>query len=274
MEMDKTKILKEQISTSIRSEIIPNLDLDDENIFYLLDGTTASVNVGSQEVDIYKDSLSPLCGDFFVWRIDTYEKTEATKTVTHRTVEKTLQLGPNNWLRGQKRIYRKGVPLSITGELVDENEAFYWGIIYEYDEIALMLDKQNQTVQDGFVLTPTGGSLLAQEITSSVTDTPEPYEKTEKTDLFNMHLKLYLKKYKKLQAKGLIEIDENPDNGLAYDCKLTDAGLAILDEVASLESDWKDVVGITDSDNEVLKKLALDSFEISYKHKKKLGFIF
>ena len=100
------------------------------------------------------------------------------------------------------------------------------------------------------------------------------YSKSEKTDLFNMHLKLYLKKYKKLQAKGLIEIDENPENGLAYDCKLTDDGAAILDEIASLEKDWQNVVGITDDENEVLKKLALDSFEISYKHKKKLGFIF
>ena len=100
------------------------------------------------------------------------------------------------------------------------------------------------------------------------------YEKSEKTDLFNLHLKLYLKKYKKLQAKGLIEIDENPDNGLAYDCRLTEDGLAILDEIASLESDWQKIVGITDGDKEVLRKLALDSFEISYNHKKKLGFIF
>ena len=100
------------------------------------------------------------------------------------------------------------------------------------------------------------------------------YEKSQKTDLFNMHLELYLKKYKKLEAKGLIEIDENPDNGLAYDCRLTDDGLAVLDEISSLENDWLDIVGATDEDREVLVKLALDSFEIPYKHKKKLGFIF
>ena len=94
------------------------------------------------------------------------------------------------------------------------------------------------------------------------------FEKSEKTDLFNLHLELYLKKYKKLEAKGLIEIDENPENGLAYDCRLTDEGLAVL------ELDWQNIVGITDEDCEVLKKIALNSFEISYKHKKKLGFIF
>ena len=100
------------------------------------------------------------------------------------------------------------------------------------------------------------------------------YEKAEKDDLFNMHLGLYLKKYEKLAKIGLIEIDKNPDNGLAYDCTLTEKGLEVLDEIDSLEREWESVVNINDDDWEVLKKLALDSFEISYKHKKKKGFIF
>lgn len=100
------------------------------------------------------------------------------------------------------------------------------------------------------------------------------YEKAEKDDMFNMHLGLYLNKYKKLEKNGLIEIDLNPDNGLAYDCTLTPKGVEILDEIARLESEWEEIVGITDEDREVLKKLALDSFEISYQHKKKKGFIF
>ena len=53
------------------------------------------------------------------------------------------------------------------------------------------------------------------------------YEKAEKDDLFNMHLGLYLKKYEKLAKIGLIEIDKNPDNGLAYDCTLTEKGLEV-----------------------------------------------
>ena len=100
------------------------------------------------------------------------------------------------------------------------------------------------------------------------------YEKAEKDDLFNMHLGLYLKKYEKLAKIGLIEIDKNPDNGLAYDCTLTEKGLEVLDEIDSLEHEWESVVNINDDDLKVLKKLALDSFEISYKHKKKKGFIF
>lgn len=100
------------------------------------------------------------------------------------------------------------------------------------------------------------------------------YEKAEKDDLFNMHLGLYLKKYEKLAKIGLIEIDKNPDNGLVYDCTLTEKGLEVLDEIDSLEREWESVVNINDDDLKVLKKLALDSFEISYKHKKKKGFIF
>ncbi|WP_458402590.1 hypothetical protein [Methanobrevibacter sp.] len=100
------------------------------------------------------------------------------------------------------------------------------------------------------------------------------YEKAEKTDLFKLHLDLYLKKYQKLEKKGLIQIDMEPENGLPYDCSLTDKGQEILTEICYLEHDWAETVGITDSDAEVLKRLALDSFEISYKHKKKQGFIF
>ena len=100
------------------------------------------------------------------------------------------------------------------------------------------------------------------------------FEKAEKDDLFNLHLGLYLKKYKKLEKSGLIEIDLNPDNGLAYDCMLTDKGVEILEEIRTLESEWEKIVEITDDDREVLKKLALDSFEISYNHKKKRDFIF
>lgn len=100
------------------------------------------------------------------------------------------------------------------------------------------------------------------------------YEKAEKTDLFKLHLDLYLKKYQKLEKKGLIQIDMEPENGLPYDCSLTDKGQEVLTEICYLEHDWAETVGITDGDAEVLKRLALDSFEISYKHKKKQGFIF
>ena len=100
------------------------------------------------------------------------------------------------------------------------------------------------------------------------------FEKAKKDDLFNMHLGLYLKKYQKLEKLGLIEIDLHPNNGLEYDCHLTEKGLEVLDEISSLESEWESVVGIGDEDMDVLKRMALDSFEISYKHKKNREFIF
>ena len=100
------------------------------------------------------------------------------------------------------------------------------------------------------------------------------FEKADKDDLFILHLDLFLKKYGKLAKKGLIEIDNSPENGLAYDCQLTDEGSAVLDEIASLESEWEGVVGIGENDLEVLRNIALNSFEISYKHKKKQQFVF
>lgn len=100
------------------------------------------------------------------------------------------------------------------------------------------------------------------------------FEKAKKDDLFNLHLGLYLKKYEKLAKIGLIEVDKQPNNGLEYDCTLTPKGIEILDEIINLEHKWEDIVGISDSDREVLKTLALNSFEISYNHKKKQGFIF
>ena len=100
------------------------------------------------------------------------------------------------------------------------------------------------------------------------------FEKAKKDDLFNLHLGWYLKKYQKLEKYGLIEIDLNPENGLEYDCSLTSNGIEILEEISNLESEWEEVVGISLNDCNVLSEIALNSFEISYKHKKKQGFIF
>ena len=100
------------------------------------------------------------------------------------------------------------------------------------------------------------------------------YEEAEKDDLFNLHLNLYLNRYEKLEKKGLIEIDENPENGLPYDCCLTDKGKEILEEIDKLEMEWEKVVHIDENDLEVLRRIAIDSFRISYTHKKNQNFIF
>ena len=83
-----------------------------------------------------------------------------------------------------------------------------------------------------------------------------------------------MKKYEKLAKLGLVDVDKQPNNGREYDCTLTSEGIKILDEISDLERKWEDIVGISDSDAEVLKEIALNSFEISYRHKKKKGFIF
>ena len=100
------------------------------------------------------------------------------------------------------------------------------------------------------------------------------FEKAKKDDLFNLHLGLYLKKYEKLAKLGLVEVDKQPNNGLEYDCTLTSKGNEVLEEILNLESEWEGIVGISGSDAEVLKEIALNSVEISYRHKKKKGFIF
>ena len=100
------------------------------------------------------------------------------------------------------------------------------------------------------------------------------YEEAEKDDLFDLHLDLYLNRYEKLAKKGLIEIDENPENGRPYDCYLTDKGKEILEEIDKLEMEWEKVVHIDENDLEVLRRMAVDSFGISYKHKKNQNFIF
>ena len=79
---------------------------------------------------------------------------------------------------------------------------------------------------------------------------------------------------KSLQKKGLIEIDENPENGLPYDCLLTEKGIETLEKIDALESEWEKIVHIEDGDLEVLRRIAIDSFGISYKHKKNQNFIF
>ena len=80
---------------------------------------------------------------------------------------------------------------------------------------------------------------------------------------FKLHSKLYLKRYEKLARKNLVEIVEVDD--LPYDVVLTDYGSEILSEIRALEKDWTE---IADCDIDELRKVALNTFEISYKFKK------
>ena len=80
---------------------------------------------------------------------------------------------------------------------------------------------------------------------------------------FDLHSKLYLKRYKKLERLELVEILDVDD--LPYDVVLTDKGSEIMDEIKSLEKEWAEKV---DCDVDALRQMTLNSFEYSYKFKK------
>ncbi|MCR5026602.1 MAG: hypothetical protein K6A34_04080 [Methanobrevibacter sp.] len=95
------------------------------------------------------------------------------------------------------------------------------------------------------------------------------YAKINDDKHFELHSKLYLKKYKKLERLELVEILDADD--LPYDVVLTDKGLKIIDEIESLEKEWAEKVGC---DIDVLREMALNSFEYSYRFKKKQKYQF
>ncbi|MBE6487851.1 MAG: hypothetical protein E7Z86_03990 [Methanosphaera stadtmanae] len=89
---------------------------------------------------------------------------------------------------------------------------------------------------------------------------------------FELHQQLFLKRYKKLERKGIIEVIDKPDNGLAYDFIITDKGLKLIDEMKKLESDWEEIVTEDIEDKEellnLLKKISIPALKINYIHKK------
>ncbi len=90
------------------------------------------------------------------------------------------------------------------------------------------------------------------------------YDKISDDDKhFKLHSKLFSKSYKKLAKKDLVEILDADD--LPYDVVLTEYGRQILSEIKKLEDEW---VEITDCNLEELRKMALNTFEITYKFKK------
>lgn len=80
---------------------------------------------------------------------------------------------------------------------------------------------------------------------------------------FKLHSKLFLKSYEKLARKNLVEILDVDD--LPYDVVLTEYGGEILSEIKKLENEWAD---IADCNLDELRKVALNTFEITYKFKK------
>jgi hypothetical protein len=103
-------------------------------------------------------------------------------------------------------------------------------------------------------------------------------ENPEQMDnLFELHKKLFIKKYQKLENKGLVEVDTECDD-LPYDVKLTQKGIDLLAEIKYLESQWQEIVlnDVEDCDKllEILKQVTHNALPINYNHKKQQKFVF
>lgn len=103
-------------------------------------------------------------------------------------------------------------------------------------------------------------------------ETPEQMD-----NLFELHKNLFIKKYQKLENKGLVEVDTECEE-LPYDVKLTQKGIDLLDEIKDLESQWQDIVlkDVEDCDKllETLKQVTQNALPINYNHKKQQKFVF
>lgn len=90
--------------------------------------------------------------------------------------------------------------------------------------------------------------------------------------LYELHQQLYLKRYKKLEKKGIIEVIEEPDNGLPYDFVITDKGHELIKEIKEKELAWEEEISVDLEDKEellkLLKQIAIPAMQISYLLKK------
>ena len=103
-------------------------------------------------------------------------------------------------------------------------------------------------------------------------------EKPEEMDaLFELHKKLFIKKYEKLQNKGLVTVDTECED-LPYDVTLTQEGVDLLQEINDLEAKWQEIVleDVEDAEKllESLKQVTQNALPINYNHKKQQKFVF
>ena len=72
---------------------------------------------------------------------------------------------------------------------------------------------------------------------------------------------------KKLEDKGLIKREINPENRRKYMLKTTKKGDELVPKIRQISADWEREVGITEEDNELKERLKL----IAIKSKKIMG---
>lgn len=54
-------------------------------------------------------------------------------------------------------------------------------------------------------------------------------------------MNIFIKKYQKLENKGLVEVNTECED-LPYDVILTQKGLELIDEIKDLEKEWNDII--------------------------------
>lgn len=94
---------------------------------------------------------------------------------------------------------------------------------------------------------------------------------------YELHRRLYIKKYQKLEQKGLVEVNVECED-LPYDVTLTQKGVELLKQINDLETQWQEIVlkDVEDSDKliELLKQVTQNALPINYNHKKQQKFVF
>lgn len=107
------------------------------------------------------------------------------------------------------------------------------------------------------------------------------YKKLQETpeqinEIFNLHKNIFIKKYQKLENKGLVEVNTKSED-LPYDVTLTSKGKEIIKEIKSLEMEWNKYM-MEDIDREklleLLKEVTHKAAPINHKHRKQQKFLF
>lgn len=88
---------------------------------------------------------------------------------------------------------------------------------------------------------------------------------------YEIHKKIYLNRYKKLENKGLITINMDVDD-LPYELTFTEKGNEVLNEISELSKTWEDKV-CADFDEKseliaLLQKVSKNAIAYSYAHEK------
>lgn len=101
-------------------------------------------------------------------------------------------------------------------------------------------------------------------------------EADELNNIFELHKSIFIKKYRKLENKGLVEVDTECEE-LPYDITLTQKGVDLIEEIKKLDNEWNELM-LDEVDGEklleALKKVSFKAASINHNHRKQQKFVF